>query len=135
VRHRFYANTLYTFLFLTLKTTTMANDQRDMNSGNMGQGRSGMGNQDADSSMGSHPGMGNADSGMGSGKQRGSEGLGDQSQGTSGNMGQGGLGSDMDDMELDSGDAGRGGSTGTGRTGTTDSDSGTDRSRSGDAAM
>jgi hypothetical protein len=115
----------------------MANDQRDMNTGNMGQNQ-GTGNKESDSSMGSHAGMGNANSGMGSGMgsgmQRGTEGLGNQSQGTSGNMDQGGLGSDRDDIELDSGDAGRGGSTGTGRTSTTD-DSGTDRSRNGEGAM
>jgi hypothetical protein len=112
----------------------MANDQRDMNTGNMGQNQQGMRNQGSDSSIGgSHPGMGNPDTGMG-GMQRGDEGLGGQSQGTSGNMGQGGLGSDQDDIELDSGDSGRGGSTGTGRTSTTDGNN-TDRSRSGEGAM
>jgi hypothetical protein len=96
----------------------MAQEQRDMDTGNLG--RSGKDNQQG-SGMGSHPGMGRTDSGM-SGMQRGSEGLGGQSQGTSSDMGsqQGGLGSDRmdedDDLQIEGGDAGRGSSSGSGRT-------------------
>ena len=95
----------------------MAQEQRDMDTGN--HGRSGKDNQQG-SGMGSHPGMGRTDSGM-SGMQRGSEGLGGQSQGTSSDMGnQGGLGSDRmdddDELQIEGGDAGRGSSSGSGRT-------------------
>lgn len=81
----------------------MANDQRNPN-GNQDQQSSGMGNN---SEMDSQQDMGSG------GMQRGSEGLGGQSQGTSSNLG--GLGSEMDlnddDIQLDSGDAGRGSSS------------------------
>jgi len=135
-RHRFYASILDNIYSFTLKTTVMANDQRDMNSGNMGpnQDHTGMGNQDSDSSMGSQSGMGNPNSGMGSGsQQRGSEGLGNQSQGTSCNMGnQGGLGSD--DMEVEGGDSGRGSSTGAG-SGRASDNAGRSSSRAGEGGM